>query len=284
MVCIGTGVEASCGLEMVETMGFTLYICTLPGQVTPECLGPGKMDLSLRIHGGPGAILSSKDEPVLIDSLPSYFELKGALEISGLQYKFSFNRDSLHARSNHGGPPQNIRSWVRFAVACSHVRNKLSILSTPEVEEIVEVIIFLSLDHQLHGLTVLLYECIQSLISCFIEKEWKNICNKLAKSLACRVPRDLNYLRAVECISGYDTLRKQLRSSVAYQILLVCFDIKAIGIEAIGLVVKLIREAASNCVAVDLSAKVISLSAYMHYVHACGFDNLQCFSILVGKV
>ncbi|KAG2674173.1 hypothetical protein I3760_13G122400 [Carya illinoinensis] len=173
------------------------------------------------------AILSSKDEPVLIDWLPSYFELKGALEIYGFQSKSSFNRDSLHAGSNYGGPPQNIRSWIRFAAACSHVRNKFSVLSTSEAEELVEVIIFLFLDLQLHGLAVLLYECMQSLISYFTEKEWKNSCNKIAKSLACRVPKDLNCLRAVECISGYDTRSKQLRSSVAYQILLVCFDNKA---------------------------------------------------------
>ncbi|KAG7950355.1 hypothetical protein I3843_13G107900 [Carya illinoinensis] len=166
-------------------------------------------------------------QPVLIDWLPSYFELKGALEIYGFQSKSSFNRDSLHAGSNCGGPPQNIRSWVRFAAACSHVRNKFSVLSTSEAEELVEVIIFLFLDHQLHGLAVLLYECMQSLISYFTEKEWKNSCNKIAKSLACRVPKDLNCLRAVECISGYDTRSKQLRSSVAYQILLVCFDNKA---------------------------------------------------------
>lgn len=36
-------------------------------------------------------------QPVLIDWLPSYFELKGALEIYGFQSKSSFNRDSLHA-------------------------------------------------------------------------------------------------------------------------------------------------------------------------------------------
>ena len=42
----------------------------------------------------------------------------------------------------------------------------------------------------------------------------------------CRVSRDLNCLRAVECISGVNTRSKQLRSAVSYQILLVCFDNK----------------------------------------------------------
>lgn len=178
-------------------------------------------------------ILSSKDEPVLIDWFPSYSELKGALEIYGFQSKFSSNRESLLAGSNCGGPPQNIRAWIRFAAACCHVRDKQSIFSTSEAEELVEVIVCLFLDHQLHGLVLLLYECLQSLISYFTDKEWKTSCNEIGKSLACRVPRDLNCLRAVECISGISTRSKQLRSAVAYQFLLVCFHDKATDEEGI---------------------------------------------------
>ncbi|KAB1226779.1 hypothetical protein CJ030_MR1G022522 [Morella rubra] len=168
-------------------------------------------------------ILSSKNEPVLIDWFPSYFEFKGALEI----YGFQFNRESLHFGSNCGGPPQNIRAWIRFATACCHVRNKQCIFSTSEAEELVDVIIYLFLDHQLHGLMVLVHECMRSLICYFTDKEWTNSCNKIAKSLACRIPTDLNCLRAVECISGVNTRSKEFRSAVAYQILLVCFDNKA---------------------------------------------------------
>ncbi|XAR53155.1 Glycerone kinase [Bertholletia excelsa] len=40
---------------MVGTMGVALSVCTLPGQVTPDRLGPGKMELGLGIHGEPGA-------------------------------------------------------------------------------------------------------------------------------------------------------------------------------------------------------------------------------------
>lgn len=34
---------------MVGTMGVALSVCTLPGQVTPDRLGPGKMELGLGI-------------------------------------------------------------------------------------------------------------------------------------------------------------------------------------------------------------------------------------------
>ncbi|XP_054802697.1 putative 3,4-dihydroxy-2-butanone kinase [Prosopis cineraria] len=40
--------------EMVGTMGVALSVCTLPGQVTSDRLGPGKMELGLGIHGEPG--------------------------------------------------------------------------------------------------------------------------------------------------------------------------------------------------------------------------------------
>ncbi|KAK4607555.1 hypothetical protein RGQ29_001417 [Quercus rubra] len=179
------------------------------------------------------SVLSSKNETLLIEWSPSYFELKGALEIYGFQFKLSSNIESSHANSNCGGPPQNIRTWIKFAAACCCVRNKQSIFSASEAEELIEVIIFLFLDRQLHGLVMLLYECMQSVISYFTDNEWKTSCNKIAKSLACRVSRDLNCLRAVECISGVNTRSKQLRSAVSYQILLVCFDNKACDEEEI---------------------------------------------------
>ncbi|XP_051113541.1 putative 3,4-dihydroxy-2-butanone kinase [Andrographis paniculata] len=65
------GAAAACGLslaevaaetkrasEMVGTMGVALSVCTLPGQVTPDRLGPGKMELGLGIHGEPGAAVA----------------------------------------------------------------------------------------------------------------------------------------------------------------------------------------------------------------------------------
>ncbi|KAG8379513.1 hypothetical protein BUALT_Bualt07G0096300 [Buddleja alternifolia] len=65
------GAAAACGLslaevaaeakrasEMVGTMGVALSVCTLPGQVTPDRLGPGKIELGLGIHGEAGAAVA----------------------------------------------------------------------------------------------------------------------------------------------------------------------------------------------------------------------------------
>ncbi|GFY95342.1 dihydroxyacetone kinase [Actinidia rufa] len=50
--------EAKHASEMVGTMGVALSVCTLPGQVTSDRLGPGKMELGLGIHGEPGAAVA----------------------------------------------------------------------------------------------------------------------------------------------------------------------------------------------------------------------------------
>ncbi|ESQ30694.1 hypothetical protein EUTSA_v10011337mg [Eutrema salsugineum] len=47
--------EAKRASEMVGTMGVALSVCSLPGQVTSDRLGPGKMELGLGVHGEPGA-------------------------------------------------------------------------------------------------------------------------------------------------------------------------------------------------------------------------------------
>ena len=41
--------EAKHASEVVGTMGVALAVCTLPGQVTSDRLGPGKMELGLGI-------------------------------------------------------------------------------------------------------------------------------------------------------------------------------------------------------------------------------------------
>ncbi|KAL8153555.1 LOW QUALITY PROTEIN: hypothetical protein V2J09_011315 [Rumex salicifolius] len=50
--------EARHASEVVGTMSVALSVCTLPGQVTPDRLGPGKMELGLGIHGEPGAAVA----------------------------------------------------------------------------------------------------------------------------------------------------------------------------------------------------------------------------------
>ncbi|XP_015583579.2 putative 3,4-dihydroxy-2-butanone kinase [Ricinus communis] len=50
--------EAKRASEMVGTMGVALSVCTLPGQVTSDRLGPGRMELGLGIHGEAGAAVA----------------------------------------------------------------------------------------------------------------------------------------------------------------------------------------------------------------------------------
>nr|XP_048325102.1 uncharacterized protein LOC107410035 isoform X2 [Ziziphus jujuba var. spinosa] len=189
------------------------------------------------------AILSSKEEddlqPVKITWIPSYAELKGALEVYGFLFNFLPHPDATLTDSGREGPAQNIRAWIKFVTVSCHVRSKLSMFSTSDAAELVEVIICLFLDRKLQGLMLLLYDCMQSVINYFKDKEWKACCEEIAKSVACRVPKDLNCLRIVECISGVDTRSKQLRSAVAYQILLSCFDYKVADEEILRLLISI---------------------------------------------
>ncbi|XP_065869281.1 uncharacterized protein [Euphorbia lathyris] len=164
---------------------------------------------------------------------PCYADLKGALATYGYLFNCSSHIKSTNTDSNSGGPPENIRSWIKFTTACFHVRSKHSLFSASEAQELLEFVMFMSLDRQLQGLLILLSECMQSAVSYFTDQEWSTSCEEIAKTLACRVPRDLNCLRALECISGGSTRSRHLRSVVAYQILLVCFDNKAADEEGI---------------------------------------------------
>ncbi|XP_057954499.1 uncharacterized protein LOC131148654 isoform X2 [Malania oleifera] len=179
------------------------------------------------------AILSSINEVdirgVKIDWLPEYSDLKRALDIYGFLFNFSSNSESVHDDSNCG-PPQNIRAWIKYIAACCLLRGKHSIFSTSDAEELVVVIICLFLDRQLQGLSMLLFECLLSIIGYFTDNEWNTSCKKIAKSLASR---DLNCLRTVECISGGNNRSKCLRSEVAYEILVTCFDSKVTEAEEI---------------------------------------------------
>ncbi|KAM7479594.1 hypothetical protein LguiA_027807 [Lonicera macranthoides] len=55
---IDVAAEAKRASEMVGTMGVALSVCTLPGQVTSDRLGQGKMELGLGIHGEAGAAVA----------------------------------------------------------------------------------------------------------------------------------------------------------------------------------------------------------------------------------
>lgn len=59
--------------------------------------------------------------------------------------------------------------------------------TTSEAEELLEVVISFFSDRQLQGLSVLLYECMQAVIGYFTDKEWNTSCERIAKSVACRL-------------------------------------------------------------------------------------------------
>ncbi|KAG0476310.1 hypothetical protein HPP92_012726 [Vanilla planifolia] len=50
--------EAKHASEVVGTMGVAFSVCTRPGHVTSDRLGPGVMELGLGIHGEPGAAIA----------------------------------------------------------------------------------------------------------------------------------------------------------------------------------------------------------------------------------
>uniref|UniRef100_A0A5B7BZX9 Coiled-coil SMC6 And NSE5 INteracting (CANIN) domain-containing protein n=2 Tax=Davidia involucrata TaxID=16924 RepID=A0A5B7BZX9_DAVIN len=182
------------------------------------------------------AILSPKKE-IKIDWLPNYSELKRALKIYGFLLdspsNSSSNMENIYTDSDCVGPPQNIRAWIKYVAACFQVRHTYSIFSISEAEDLLGVIICLFLDRQLLGLSVILNECMLSATSFFTDNEWSTSCEEVAKSLTCRVPKDMNCLRTVECIAGVDARSKHLRSAVAFQILINCFDNKATDAEEI---------------------------------------------------
>ncbi|PWA81651.1 hypothetical protein CTI12_AA185830 [Artemisia annua] len=169
------------------------------------------------------------DSPSLkIDWLPSYSELKVGLENYGFllhsPVKASSDAEMILGDSESMGPPQNIRAWIKFVAACSKARNMRIVFSTSEAEELVMVIICFMLDRQLLGLSLDLNECLLALVNFFTDDEWSSSCVRAAKSVALRIPIDTNSLRAVECISAVCGHTKQLRSVIAYQILLGYFD------------------------------------------------------------
>ncbi|CAA0815032.1 Unknown protein [Striga hermonthica] len=187
------------------------------------------------------AILSVNDKAdsssVKIDWLPSYSDLKIALNAYGFlmdsSSKLSSEVDMVNADSMTAGPPQNIRSWIKFVTSCSQRRDANIIFSTQETEDLVITIISLFLDRQLLGLSIVLHESLLSLINSFQDDEWPASCKKVAKSLAHRLPCNINSLRIVESIVGTDGRSKQLRSVVAFQFLATCLNKKANDAEEI---------------------------------------------------
>lgn len=81
----------------------------------------------------------------------------------------------------------NTNSLSSLDVDTWHLCRKHSIISTSEAEELVVMLIYLFLDRQLLGLSVILHECMLSAISFFTDNEWNTSSEEVAKSIACRL-------------------------------------------------------------------------------------------------
>ncbi|XP_010521726.1 PREDICTED: uncharacterized protein LOC104800579 isoform X3 [Tarenaya hassleriana] len=174
------------------------------------------------------SILESQKEvngrPVKIDWLPSYHEIKGALETYGFQFSSSPNSNHANTDFESQGPPQSIRAWITFVAACCQTRGKKRIFAISQAEQLAEVTVWLLLDRRLLGLSLLLHDCLESIVGYFKEGEWVCSCKKITNSLASRVPSDINCLKMVESISGVDARSKHLRSALANQMLMVLLE------------------------------------------------------------
>lgn len=171
------------------------------------------------------SILLSKKEvgqpSMVLEWIPSYHELKEALEVYGYLSDTSENSNSMPGSE---GPPVNISSWIKILSACFQIRKFKSIFSVSETEEVLIVIIHLFLARQLQGLSFILTECLQSILSFFTEDEWALSCEKVAHAIAHRVSKDLNSLRVIECILGTSARNKHLRGRMAVHMLGILFD------------------------------------------------------------
>ncbi|KAL1367607.1 uncharacterized protein LOC107473735 isoform X1 [Arachis duranensis] len=174
------------------------------------------------------AVLSSRKEvdqlPVEIAWFPEYSDLRTALDTHGFLFEFSSSGEPKNLDSDTGEPPQNIRAWLKFVTACCLIRSKRPVFSVVEAEELIEIIICLFLDRQFQGLLVLLNDCVEAIVNYFTDQEWHSSCEKIAKFIASRVSKDLNCIQSVECIPVASSRCKQLKSAMAYQNLLSCFD------------------------------------------------------------
>ncbi|XP_057800779.1 uncharacterized protein LOC131016168 isoform X2 [Salvia miltiorrhiza] len=173
------------------------------------------------------AILSIRDKAdtssFKIDWLPRYSDLKRALQTYGFLFdsspKSSSDIEMDSSDSITAGPPQNIRCWIKFVGFCCQLRDADIIVPTQEAEDLLVIIISLFLDRQLVGLAVILHESLHLVVNSFKDEEWPNCCEKVAESLASRLPCNINCLRVVESIAGVSGRSKQLRSAVALQFL-----------------------------------------------------------------
>ncbi|KAK1260856.1 hypothetical protein QJS04_geneDACA002214 [Acorus gramineus] len=188
---------------------------------------------------------------IRLDWHPKYAELRDALNIYGYLMDSSANYSShstaVHEDSQIDGPPQNIKSWIKFLTACFRARYARQIFSISEVEEALGGIIFFFVDRHLQGLSYFISECMLSALSFFTDDEWNISCENIANCLANRIPKNMNCVRVLECISVVNARSKNLRSKVALRILLNCFDMKVSSMKDILIFLLAINVKDKNC-------------------------------------
>ncbi|KAH9326348.1 hypothetical protein KI387_006526, partial [Taxus chinensis] len=164
-----------------------------------------------------------------LDWVPTVNQIKEIVHIYG--YLESGMGDELIASKmedndnfESDGPPENIRSWLKFVSACSEARAR-AILSTSEAEDLAVMIIRFFLERRLHCLFGLLQACLATIVRFFTDEEWIVSLGKIAFSLSCSLPgKDFNCVRLVESLSSVDTRIKELQKEVALRMLLNCID------------------------------------------------------------
>ncbi|CAI9104972.1 OLC1v1003777C1 [Oldenlandia corymbosa var. corymbosa] len=210
---------------------------------------------------------------IKLNWLPNYHQLKRAIEIYGfgldVPARLSSDVGMDATGSESPGPPQNIRYWIKYASVCFQVRETWQILSTSEAEDLTFVVITLFLDRVLSGLSICLHECLIAAVSYFKDDEWQASSQKIAENLASRLPNDVNCLRVVESISGVDARSKHLRSAVAFQFLLKCFEKKQADAEEI---LELLT---------STNVKDKSSDFYKMYVHLSLAENWLLYDLLL---
>lgn len=165
-----------------------------------------------------------------LDWVPTYDQIKETVQIYGYLEDCMGDEQTLSEDKEdfeYDGPPENIRSWVKFVAACCRARKSRSILTTSEAENLAVMVTRFFLDRKLLCLSGILQECLSSIVNFFTDEEWLASSDIIAFSLSCSLPEtNSNCLKLVESLSGLDVRIKELQKKVALHLLLSCMGKK----------------------------------------------------------
>ncbi|XP_031501944.1 uncharacterized protein LOC116265479 [Nymphaea colorata] len=166
-------------------------------------------------------LYGSEDNHLQLSWVPSYLELKDALEVYGYLWTFvTCNQKNDATDRAFDGPPRNIRLLLKVIAACCQSRIAHTIFSVAEVENLLGVVISFFLERRLEGISLVLQECLVSVLSFFTDDEWEVSSKRVAETISGSIQKDLNCIRVVECISGLDMRSKHFRRELAYHLLI----------------------------------------------------------------